>query len=175
MASSHLGLMVPRQLTSDLRGGEDRGMANDAHSLALAAGEPFYVDPQTGLWVQTADALLARGSCCGNACRHCPWQGSLSESPRGRAVRQQRGEVPLVGRLAPSPTGLLHAGNARSLLLAWLSARRYGGRVLLRVEDLLPNMDDQIAPMVEDLRWLGLAGPGPMEPTLRLPVSDSPP
>jgi glutamyl-tRNA synthetase len=76
-------------------------------------------------------------------------------------MRQHRGEEALVGRLAPSPTGLLHAGNARSLLLAWLGARAYGGRILLRVEDLLPGMDAQIAPMLADLAWLGLDWDGP--------------
>ncbi|HEX4260600.1 MAG TPA: glutamate--tRNA ligase family protein, partial [Acetobacteraceae bacterium] len=36
-------------------------------------------------------------------------------------------------RFAPSPTGLLHAGNARTALLNWLFARRHGGRFLLRI------------------------------------------
>jgi glutamyl-tRNA synthetase len=44
--------------------------------------------------------------------------------------------TPPVGRLAPSPTGRLHLGNARTFLAAWLSARAAGGRILLRVEDL---------------------------------------
>jgi glutamyl-tRNA synthetase len=131
------------------------------HSQAIANGQPLYCDPATGLWVQTAATLRARGSCCGNGCRHCPWQGAEAEHPQGRAMRQHRGEEALVGRLAPSPTGLLHAGNARSLLLAWLGARAYGGRILLRVEDLLPGMDAQIAPMLADLAWLGLDWDGP--------------
>ena len=42
----------------------------------------------------------------------------------------------IVGRLAPSPTGAQHVGNARTYLIAWLSARARGGRVLLRVEDI---------------------------------------
>ena len=41
-----------------------------------------------------------------------------------------------VGRYAPSPTGDLHLGNARTALLAWLWARHDGGRILLRIEDL---------------------------------------
>lgn len=61
----------------------------------------------------------------------------------------------VVGRLAPSPTGLLHMGNARSLLLAWLSARAAGGRVLLRVEDLLPG-EEHVDSVIADLEWLGL-------------------
>ena len=41
-----------------------------------------------------------------------------------------------MGRLAPSPTGVLHLGNARTFLLAWLSVRARGGTLLLRVEDI---------------------------------------
>ena len=63
-----------------------------------------------------------------------------------------------VGRYAPSPTGDLHLGNARTALLAWLSARRAGGRFLLRFEDLdsarvRPGCARQQA---ESLAWLGL-------------------
>jgi glutamyl-tRNA synthetase len=62
------------------------------------------------------------------------------------------------GRLAPSPTGALHLGNARSFLLAWLSVRSRGGTLVLRVEDLdHPKVKawamDQA---LDDLRWLGL-------------------
>lgn len=64
----------------------------------------------------------------------------------------------VVGRLAPSPTGAQHLGNARTYLLAWLSVRARGGRVILRVEDIdsprtKPGAADQA---LEDLRWLGL-------------------
>lgn len=62
----------------------------------------------------------------------------------------------LVARLAPSPTGVLHVGNARSLLLAWLSARAAGGHVLLRIEDLLPDGDAHLDGLLRDLNWLGL-------------------
>ena len=61
-------------------------------------------------------------------------------------------------RLAPSPTGALHLGNARTFLLNWLLARRLGWRVVLRVEDLdgpriKPGADRQA---IEDLGWLGI-------------------
>ncbi len=63
-----------------------------------------------------------------------------------------------VSRLAPSPTGCLHLGNARSLLLAWLEGRAAGGRVILRIEDLdQPRaVDGADREIVEDLTWLGL-------------------
>ena len=63
-----------------------------------------------------------------------------------------------VGRFAPSPSGRIHLGNILCCLLAWLSARQKGGKVILRIEDL----DTARCPlryaeqMVEDLRWLGL-------------------
>jgi glutamyl-tRNA synthetase len=61
-------------------------------------------------------------------------------------------------RLAPSPTGALHLGNARTFLLAWLSARAQGGQVVLRIEDLDgPRVKPTAtADAMEDLRWLGL-------------------
>lgn len=70
----------------------------------------------------------------------------------------------IVGRLAPSPTGAQHLGNARTFLLAWLSARSCGGRVILRIEDIdSPRVKSwAVRQAIEDLRWLGLdwdAGP----------------
>jgi hypothetical protein len=44
-----------------------------AHAAALASGEPGYLDPATGLFVQTARTLLERGTCCEQGCRHCPY------------------------------------------------------------------------------------------------------
>ncbi len=45
-----------------------------AHAAAVAAGESGYVDPGTGWFVFTAATLEARGECCGNGCRHCPYE-----------------------------------------------------------------------------------------------------
>jgi glutamyl-tRNA synthetase len=61
-------------------------------------------------------------------------------------------------RLAPSPTGAQHLGNARTFLLAWLSARAQGSRVVLRVEDLdSPRVKPWATQQaIDDLRWLGL-------------------
>lgn len=63
-----------------------------------------------------------------------------------------------VGRLAPSPSGEMHLGNAFAALLAWLGARVGGGQVLLRLEDLdLPRCPAKYAyGVMEDLTWLGL-------------------
>lgn len=43
------------------------------HAAALAADEPGYLDPGTGLFVLTAGFLAARGTCCDQGCRHCPY------------------------------------------------------------------------------------------------------
>lgn len=64
----------------------------------------------------------------------------------------------LRGRFAPSPTGALHLGNARTALLAWLHARAAGGAFVMRVEDLdfgrvRPGFMER---QMEELRWLGL-------------------
>jgi glutamyl/glutaminyl-tRNA synthetase len=70
----------------------------------------------------------------------------------------------VVGRLAPSPTGAQHLGNARTYLIAWLAARASGGKVLMRIEDIdSPRVKPwAIQQAMDDLAWLGLdwdAGP----------------
>src|SRR5436853_5748367 len=80
-----------------------------------------------------------------------------------------------ITRLAPSPTGALHLGNARTFLINWLLARRLGWRIVLRIEDLdgprvKPGADRQA---VEDLRWLGLDwDEGPVHQTPRQVLYD---
>ncbi|MCC7350759.1 MAG: tRNA glutamyl-Q(34) synthetase GluQRS [Phycisphaerales bacterium] len=61
-------------------------------------------------------------------------------------------------RLAPSPTGALHLGNARTFLVNWLLARRHGWRIILRIEDLDgPRIKSGSAQQaMDDLNWLGL-------------------
>lgn len=62
------------------------------------------------------------------------------------------------GRIAPSPTGYLHLGHARTFLIAALRAREADGALLLRNEDLDPDRcrPEYVASMYEDLRWLGI-------------------
>lgn len=65
---------------------------------------------------------------------------------------------PPVTRLAPSPTGALHLGNARSFLVNWALARRSGWRIILRLEDLDgPRVKPEaLAGVADTLRWLGM-------------------
>jgi glutamyl/glutaminyl-tRNA synthetase len=64
----------------------------------------------------------------------------------------------IVTRFAPSPTGYLHVGGARTALFNWLLARHLGGRFLLRIEDtdLARSTEQAVHQLVDDLKWLGL-------------------
>ena len=72
-------------------------------------------------------------------------------------------------RFAPSPTGYLHIGGARTALFNWLYARHTGGKFVLRVEDTDEerNTPEAINVILEGLRWLGLdwdEGPASNDP-----------
>jgi glutamyl-tRNA synthetase len=64
----------------------------------------------------------------------------------------------VVVRFAPSPTGFLHIGGARTALFNWLFARHHGGRFLLRIEDTdrARSTPEAVAAIVDGLSWLGL-------------------
>ena len=80
--------------------------------------------------------------------------------------------TPYVGRLAPSPTGLLHLGHARTFWIAFERARAANGKLWLRDEDLDPHRSraEFAAAMREDLRWLGIAWAGEARQSERLPL-----
>src|SRR2546421_1137387 len=65
---------------------------------------------------------------------------------------------PVVTRFAPSPTGFLHIGGARTALLNWLYARKFGGKMLLRIEntDRERSTKEAIAAILDGLKWLEL-------------------
>ncbi len=87
------------------------------------------------------------------------WSNPLSRRCEpAKTVEVQRDEEPrTIGRLAPSPTGGLHLGHARTFLIAWLAARHSGGRIVLRIEDLDATRvrHEATAAMLVDLHWLG--------------------
>lgn len=66
--------------------------------------------------------------------------------------------TPVITRFAPSPTGYLHIGGARTALFNWLYARRHGGKMLLRIEDTdrARSTEDAIGAILSGLEWLGL-------------------
>jgi glutamyl-tRNA synthetase len=61
-------------------------------------------------------------------------------------------------RFAPSPTGYLHVGGARTALFSWLYARKHGGKFILRIEDtdLVRSTQDSVNAILEGMTWLGL-------------------
>ncbi|MBK5268829.1 MAG: glutamate--tRNA ligase [Acidimicrobiia bacterium] len=61
-------------------------------------------------------------------------------------------------RIAPSPTGMLHVGNARSAVFNWLFARHHGGTFIVRVDDtdIARSEEQYVTQMMEAMRWLGL-------------------
>ena len=63
-----------------------------------------------------------------------------------------------IGRFAPSPSGRMHLGNVFSAMLAWLSVRSCGGKLVLRIEDLDPDRcrPEYADTLKRDLEWLGL-------------------
>src|SRR5689334_14444135 len=84
-------------------------------------------------------------------------------------------------RFAPSPTGYLHIGGARTALFNWLWARHTGGRFVLRIEDTDRERSTQqaVEAIFDGMRWLGLdwdegpgtaGGPGPWFQTERLDI-----
>ncbi len=70
----------------------------------------------------------------------------------------------IVTRFAPSPTGFLHIGGARTALFNWLYARHHGGAFRLRIEDTdrARSTDEAIAAILEGLEWLGIDWDGPV-------------
>jgi glutamyl-tRNA synthetase len=76
-----------------------------------------------------------------------------SKSDVGAATRRS-----IVTRFAPSPTGFLHIGNARTALFSWLFARHHGGKALLRIEDTDKARSTKAAvdAIFDGLNWLGL-------------------
>lgn len=77
---------------------------------------------------------------------------------RGNIVGRFARELNAVGRFAPTPSGKLHLGNLFCSLLAWLSAKRQGGKIILRIEDLDRERSrmEYVRQAEEDLRFLGL-------------------
>lgn len=76
-------------------------------------------------------------------------------------------------RFAPSPTGYLHIGSARTALFNWVYARRYGGKFLLRIEDtdLTRSEDRFLEEIMTDLKWLGIGWDGdPIRQSARFEV-----
>ena len=88
----------------------------------------------------------------------CGDSGVCHTAKMGVAGDPEQSRTLYRGRLAPSPTGTLHLGVARTSLVAWLRARKLGGKLVLRIEDIDgPRVVKGSAEsLMADLRWLGL-------------------
>lgn len=102
----------------------------------------------------------AEGGCRGGKsdCGEALFIVPVRYCPVCRPENNQPAQRPRITRLAPSPTGALHLGNARTFLVNWAMARQLGWRIVLRIEDLdtprtRPGADQQA---MQDLQWLGL-------------------
>lgn len=86
----------------------------------------------------------------------------MMASDSGTDARAADGRT-VVTRFAPSPTGYLHIGGARTALFNWLFARHHGGKYLLRIEDTdrARSTEPAIEAIFDGLRWLGLDGDEP--------------
>ena len=75
-----------------------------------------------------------------------------------KRLTQPMSDLPVVTRFAPSPTGFLHIGGARTALFNWLYARGRGGKFLLRIEDTdrARSTPEATAAILEGMEWLGL-------------------
>ena len=74
-------------------------------------------------------------------------------------------------RIAPSPTGFLHLGTARTALYSWAYARHHGGQFVLRIEDtdVARSTQDSVQQILDAMQWLGLDyDEGPIYQTHRL-------
>src|ERR1700678_1351629 len=82
----------------------------------------------------------------------------LTEPPRAKASLPLYSQVMLRVRFAPSPTGFLHVGSARTFIFNWLYARRHGGTLILRLDDtdVERNTEASVNSIFEGLRWLDL-------------------
>ncbi|WP_375704980.1 glutamate--tRNA ligase family protein, partial [Bartonella sp. AA85SXKL] len=70
--------------------------------------------------------------------------------------------MPVITRFAPSPTGFLHIGGARTALFNWLYAKHTGGKMLLRIEDTDRERSTEAAvkAIIDGLHWMGLSYDG---------------
>jgi glutamyl-tRNA synthetase len=82
--------------------------------------------------------------------------------PRARFDHPEFSPMSVVTRFAPSPTGYLHIGGARTALFNWLYARRMGGKYLLRIEDTdrARSTPEAVDALIDGLNWLGLQHDG---------------
>jgi len=73
-------------------------------------------------------------------------------------------QAPIKVRIAPSPSGYLHVGTARTAIFNWLYARKHGGKFVIRIEDTDAERSDAslVQPIIDALKWLGIESDEPI-------------
>lgn len=114
-----------------------------------------YVDRRSKMACNIASAALRRSARRGVASVKC---ATTSDVAAREATSHVSGDAHARVRFAPSPTGQLHVGGARTALFNWLFARRCGGKFVVRIEDTdaARSTKESEDAMVKDLQWLGL-------------------
>src|SRR5512132_972958 len=101
----------------------------------------------------------SRTTCCAGSVR-CEAPAADDGAPRPSSpFRSMNAPLQKVRtRIAPSPTGFLHLGTARTALYSWAFARHHGGKFILRIEDtdVARSTQDSVDQILEAMRWLGL-------------------
>lgn len=129
-----------------------------AHDAVNARGEHGYTDPDTGRFVFTEAGLLARGTCCGAGCRHCPYAHLAV-----RRARPERTHAPTWRTEPPSagPVDVLFWSGGKDSYLAWLAMQAEGIRpvVLVSTHDgrsgRVAHQEVGVAVLVEQAQRLG--------------------
>src|SRR6202012_2268742 len=82
----------------------------------------------------------------------------LATAPSGAFLISRPVPTPIRTRIAPSPTGFLHLGTARTALYSWAFARHHGGEFVLRIEDtdVARSTQDSVDQIIAAMNWLGL-------------------
>ena len=138
-------------------GAPRRDVAANAHKVGCRLGKA--AKTRRRVEGRAKGAILIRMDTIADTLSVGPGGASVSMRPAAvQTIANGGSSHPVVGRFAPSPSGRMHLGNVFSSLVAWLSARSQGGRVVLRIEDL--DERTRRGPwadlLIEDLHWLGL-------------------
>ncbi|NRB73646.1 MAG: hypothetical protein HRU46_04760 [Verrucomicrobiales bacterium] len=110
------------------------------HDAAIADGETFYEDPDSGFLVFTSAGLEARGKCCGSGCRHCPYaHENVPEDRRGDLIQQASWLNPLTNPTVPADLLFWSGGKDSFLTLREIQRSASNQTVLVTTFDAHPR------------------------------------
>jgi hypothetical protein len=145
-------------------------VALSSTAAAVSAGEPCLLPPHAASSISEVRMTAMRTGWCLRTSENAigrPWPGQVAH------YDPPVSPSPVRVRFAPSPTGYLHIGGARTALFNWLFARQQGGEMLLRIEDTdaQRSQPELIEAIFRALDWLGIDWDGePVHQSDRLPL-----